>query len=151
MAPTGTMTNRRFLVLLLALIGILCFTLALLSRQSDPDLAYSKTPIHHVAVDDSTLKGAAIMSKLGNETLKYASDKERGGIRLSRLIYMAERNWEERAGSSFIRPWRGFRISPRRTSRRRYSPISISLRGYILGMPDPSLPGGFSLPRDALC
>jgi len=72
MAPTGTMTNRRFLVLLLAVIGILCFTLALLSRQSDPDLAYSKTPIHHVTVDDSTLKGGAIMSKLGNETLKYA-------------------------------------------------------------------------------
>jgi hypothetical protein len=94
MAPTGTMTNRRFLFLLLALIGILCFTLALLSRQSDLDLAYSKTPIHHVTVDDSTLKGAAIMSKLGNETLKYASDRdlERGVIRSSRLIYMAERS-----------------------------------------------------------
>lgn len=71
MAPTGTMTNRRFLVLLLAVIGVLCFTLALLSRQGDPDIAYSKTPIHHVEADDSTLKGGAIMSKLGNETLKY--------------------------------------------------------------------------------
>jgi hypothetical protein len=64
------MTNRRFLVLVFAAVVMLCFILLNISRQTDSSLSYSNTPIHHVSVDDATLKGGAIMPKLGNETLK---------------------------------------------------------------------------------
>ncbi|SLM34535.1 ERV/ALR sulfhydryl oxidase domain [Lasallia pustulata] len=66
------MPNRRFLLLLLAAASLLSLTLILFSgsRQSDNTHTYSLTPIHPISVQDSTLKGDAIMGKLGNETLK---------------------------------------------------------------------------------
>ncbi|MCJ1408632.1 hypothetical protein MMC19_002707 [Ptychographa xylographoides] len=64
------MLNRRFLILLLTAAAILCFTYLGLFRSNHSSASYSKTPIHHVTVADSTLKGDAIMGKIGNETLK---------------------------------------------------------------------------------
>ena len=71
MPSSKTMSNRRFLIFLCGIIFFFCTILAGLSRRSDSVMAYSATPIHHVTVEDSTLKGDAIMGKLGNETLKY--------------------------------------------------------------------------------
>ena len=72
----SAMLNRRFLILLLTAAAILCFTYLGLFRSNHSSASYSKTPIHHVTVADSTLKGDAIMGKIGNETLKYDNTME---------------------------------------------------------------------------
>ncbi|MCJ1293429.1 hypothetical protein MMC34_004984 [Xylographa carneopallida] len=65
------MPSRRFLPLLTAAAIILCLTVYTLRNQNSPPIAYREPgTIHHVSVADSTLKGDAIMGKLGNETLK---------------------------------------------------------------------------------
>ncbi|MCJ1258359.1 hypothetical protein MMC24_006192 [Lignoscripta atroalba] len=64
------MSNRRFFILLLATVFFFLIILTGLSRRGDSVTAYNQTPVHHVTVEDSTLKGDAIMGKLGNETLK---------------------------------------------------------------------------------
>jgi hypothetical protein len=71
----GAMANRRFLVLCIAAAGLLFLVYAGMLRRPSTAGAdvggYGSTPIHHVSVADETLKGAAVMPKLGNETLKY--------------------------------------------------------------------------------
>lgn len=69
--PTSAMPNRRFLPLIIITAVILCLTFYTVWNQGHPSIAYQKPgAIHHVSVADSTLKGDAIMGKLGNETLK---------------------------------------------------------------------------------
>jgi FAD-linked sulfhydryl oxidase len=68
MPGVGALANRRFLVLLVAVFGAITFMIVLFSGPVASN--YSKTPIHRVTVGDATLKGGAIMPKLGNETLK---------------------------------------------------------------------------------
>lgn len=71
MPSPGAVANRRLLVYLIAASGLVAFFFVFLSGSGDrPALAYSQTPIHHVSVQGDTLKGGAIMGKLGNETLK---------------------------------------------------------------------------------
>ncbi|MCJ1386691.1 hypothetical protein MMC17_009817 [Xylographa soralifera] len=65
------MPNRRFFPLLTAAALILCLTIYTLWNQNSPPIAYRELgAIHPVSVAESTLKGDAIMGKLGNETLK---------------------------------------------------------------------------------
>lgn len=63
------MANRRFLVIVVAVVGFVSL-LSLVFRQHDTDLVFSNVPIHRVSVDDSILKGEAISGKIGNDTLK---------------------------------------------------------------------------------
>lgn len=65
-----SMANRRFLVLLIAAAGLLSLISLLFSRRQSTGAALANTPIHHVSVDDTVLKGDAVMGKIGNETLK---------------------------------------------------------------------------------
>ncbi|MCJ1286897.1 hypothetical protein MMC26_006243 [Xylographa opegraphella] len=69
---TSAMPPRRFLPLLTTAAAIiLCLTIYTIWNANSPPIAYRKPgAIHHVSVADSTLKGDAIMGKLGNETLK---------------------------------------------------------------------------------
>ncbi|KAI9870722.1 MAG: hypothetical protein M1830_003857 [Pleopsidium flavum] len=67
------MSNRRFLVLLIAAAGFLSFTFVFLFRHhpiGTRDPSYGQVPIHHVDVPPETLHGDVIMPNLGNETLK---------------------------------------------------------------------------------
>jgi len=67
------MSNRRFLILLIAAAGFLSFSFVFLFRQQPigtRDPSYGQVPIHHVDVSPETLGGDVIMPKLGNETLK---------------------------------------------------------------------------------
>ena len=77
MPTPGQIANRRLLIYLVAAAGIISFLFLSFSRARAPRstgaLAYSKTPIHHVDVQSDTLKGEAIMPKLGNETLKQVA------------------------------------------------------------------------------
>ncbi len=73
MPSAGAIVNRRLLIIILSALGFITFTFLGLSRSRAGDLSYANTPVHQVSVDDSTLKGGAIMPKLGNETLKYTS------------------------------------------------------------------------------
>lgn len=68
---TSAMPNRRFLPLLTIAAVALCLTLYSIWEHNSPPIAY-REPVgyHHVTVADSTIKGGAIMGKLGNETLK---------------------------------------------------------------------------------
>jgi len=69
--PTAVaVSNRRFLVLLLAAVGLVSLISVFLSRPRHANAALSSVPIHQVNVNDNTLKGDAIMGKIGNETLK---------------------------------------------------------------------------------
>ncbi len=73
MPSPGAMSNRRFLVVLLATAGFLSFVFILLfgHRPTGPGLPrYGHAPIHHVDVSPETLNGKVIMPKLGNETLR---------------------------------------------------------------------------------
>lgn len=72
MPTPGAIANRRFLILLLAALGLISFTFILLfpPHTSSPNPDYSTTPIHPIDAQENTLKGAAIMGTLGNETLK---------------------------------------------------------------------------------
>lgn len=70
MPTPGAISNRRFLVLLLAAIGLVSFFSVILSRHRNSDAAFSSVPIHQVNVNDDTLKGDAIMGTVGNETVK---------------------------------------------------------------------------------
>ena len=64
------MTNRRFLTLLIASVGLISIISLYLTRPKSPVPAFINTPIHPVAVDHKVLNGGAIMGKIGNETLK---------------------------------------------------------------------------------
>lgn len=69
--PSAAPANRRFLILLYVALAFLFFTFVGFFRHHDLGVGYSNAPIHKVSVADSTLRGASIMGKLGNETLKY--------------------------------------------------------------------------------
>ena len=73
MVSPGQLANRRLMVYLLAAAGIIVFIWVNLSsgNPTNPPMAYSNTPIHHVTVAEDTLQGGSIAPKLGNETLKY--------------------------------------------------------------------------------
>jgi len=62
-------SNRRFLTLLLAALALVSLLTYTLSRPPIPDQP-SSAPIHPITANDSILKGTAISSKIGNETLK---------------------------------------------------------------------------------
>ena len=71
MPTPSTLSNRRFLLLLVAaisLISLLSWTFS--SRQPTALPRSAATPIHQVSVDDNVLKGGVISSKIGNETVK---------------------------------------------------------------------------------
>lgn len=70
MPSQGAVANRRFLVLLLAAVGLVSLLSIFFSRSHNPDAAFNSTPMHQISVNDDTLKGDAIMGKIGNETLK---------------------------------------------------------------------------------
>ncbi|MCJ1235531.1 hypothetical protein MMC14_003500 [Varicellaria rhodocarpa] len=74
MPPSTPMSNRRFLVLFFGALAVICFIFISSERYRDSSspvsYANTQTPIHHVTVQADTLKGDAIMGKLGNETLK---------------------------------------------------------------------------------
>ena len=61
------MPNRRFLSLLLVAAILLFLTSIFVQQRQSSDAAISQPPI---SVNTKTLKGNAIMGKLGNETLK---------------------------------------------------------------------------------
>ncbi|KAI9814843.1 MAG: hypothetical protein M1832_005645 [Thelocarpon impressellum] len=64
---------RRFALLLAGVAVFLLCTLALSSRRGAPDTpraSYADEPVQAVHVSAETLRGEAIMPKLGNETLK---------------------------------------------------------------------------------
>ena len=74
MPSVGAMSNRRFLVLLVAAAGFLCFSFIVLFTRhpiGNGERNYAHVPIHHVDVSPEILSGDVIMPKLGNETLKY--------------------------------------------------------------------------------
>ena len=71
MPTPGTVPNRRFLILLVAAIGLVSLLSWTFSdRSSNPNATFSSVPIHQVSVADDVLKGDAIMGKIGNETVK---------------------------------------------------------------------------------
>ena len=70
MPSQGAIANRRFLVLLMVAIAFVSVISWALSSPRPIDPASTSTPIHKVSVSDDTLKGDAIMGKIGNETLK---------------------------------------------------------------------------------
>lgn len=69
--PSAPPSNRRLLTLLLAALALLFITFVSFPRHHDLGIFHSDVPVHKVSVADSTLKGGAIIGKLGNETLKY--------------------------------------------------------------------------------
>lgn len=69
MPLSGPMANRRFLVILVTVVGFISL-ISLVFRQRGPDSGFSNVPIHRVNVDDKVLKGEAISGGIGNETLK---------------------------------------------------------------------------------
>lgn len=76
MPSPGAMSNRRFLVLLLAVSGFLSFSFVFFFRQRPIGTRapnYGTVPIHHVNVSPETLSGNVIMPNLGNETLKWVA------------------------------------------------------------------------------
>lgn len=66
---TTAMANRRFLVILLATIGLILLISLLFTRQQNTGHAYINTQLHPV-VDSTVLKGGTISGKIGNQTLK---------------------------------------------------------------------------------
>ena len=70
MPSQGAIANRRFLVLLMAAIAFVSVISWAFSSPRTVDSTFSSTPIHEVSVSDDTLKGDAIMGKIGNETVK---------------------------------------------------------------------------------
>ena len=71
MPTPSTVPNRRFLLLLVAAIGLVSLLSWTFSdRSSNPNAPFSSVPIHQVSVTDDVLKGDAIMGKIGNETVK---------------------------------------------------------------------------------
>ena len=70
MSSQGAIANRRFLVLLMVAIAFVSVISWALSSPRPTDSTLSSTPIHQVNVNDDTLKGDAIMGKIGNETVK---------------------------------------------------------------------------------
>lgn len=70
MPTPGTVPNRRFLLLLVAAIGLVSLLSWTFSGRRNADATFSSVPIHQVSVDDDVLKGDAIMGKIGNETIK---------------------------------------------------------------------------------
>ena len=74
MPSPGAVANRRLLLSLLLAFAVASFLYVSVSNRSRPrsatPIAYTNEPIHHVTVDADTLKGEAIMPKMGNETLK---------------------------------------------------------------------------------
>ena len=70
MHRSGSMANRRFLVLLIATLGFLFTVSILFSHTSTQSAVFNNSQIHPVSVDKAVLKGDAIMGKIGNETLK---------------------------------------------------------------------------------
>lgn len=67
---TTAMANRRFLILLLATIGLISLISLLFTRQQNVGQAFINTQIHPVVVDSTVLRGDTISGKIGNETLK---------------------------------------------------------------------------------
>ncbi|KAG7007110.1 hypothetical protein G7Y79_00011g030080 [Physcia stellaris] len=63
------MPNRRPLIYILCAIGLISL-LSLIFSSSPSPYPTTQAPIHEVHVDESILKGDAIMGKIGNETLK---------------------------------------------------------------------------------
>ena len=74
MPSSGAVGNRRFILSFIIALTIASFLYFSVSSRTSPrsgtPIAYANTPIHQVTVDAETLKGGAIMPKLGNETLK---------------------------------------------------------------------------------
>ena len=70
MPTPGTVPNRRFLLLLVAAVGLVSLLSWTFSGRSNQDATFSSVPIHKVSVNDDVLKGDAIMGKIGNETVK---------------------------------------------------------------------------------
>ena len=70
MPTSGTVPNRRFLLLLVAAVGLVSLLSWAFSGRKNPDAIFRSVPIHQVSVDDDVLKGDAIMGKIGNETIK---------------------------------------------------------------------------------
>ena len=70
MPTPGAVANRRFLVLLLAAVGLVSFFSVIISRPHNPGASLSPISDYQVNVNDDTLKGDAIMGKIGNETIK---------------------------------------------------------------------------------
>ena len=70
MPTPGTVPNRRFLLLLVAAVGLVSLLSWTFSGRRNQDAGFSSVPIHQVSVDDDVLKGDAIMGKIGNETIK---------------------------------------------------------------------------------
>lgn len=64
------MGNRRFLVLLLATVGLVSLLSLLFNRQQGLTSAFVTSPLHTDPVDSAVLKGDVISGKIGNETLK---------------------------------------------------------------------------------
>ena len=70
MPSQGAIANRRFLVLLMAAITFVSVISWAFSSPQSIDPPFTSTPTHIVSVSDDTLKGDAIMGKIGNETVK---------------------------------------------------------------------------------
>jgi len=70
MPKPSTTSNRRFLVLLMAAIGLVSLLSWAFSSPRQSDSIFRGVPIHQVNVEDDVLKGDVITSKIGNETLK---------------------------------------------------------------------------------
>lgn len=64
------MSNRRFVVLLVAAVGLVSLLSWTFSKPRNIDSMFSSVPIHPVKVVDTILKGDAIMGKIGNATVK---------------------------------------------------------------------------------
>lgn len=64
------MGNRRFLILLLATVGMVSLLSLLFNRQRVPTPPFVISPSHPLSYDTAVLKGDVIAGKIGNETLK---------------------------------------------------------------------------------
>ena len=70
MPSQGAIANRRFVLLLMVAITFVSIISWGFSTPRTIDSTFSSTPIHKVSFSDDTLKGDAIMGKIGNETVK---------------------------------------------------------------------------------
>ncbi|MCJ1345577.1 hypothetical protein MMC31_003784 [Peltigera leucophlebia] len=64
------MGNRRFLILLLATVGLVSLLSLLFNRQQGTTSAFVTSTLHPDPVDNAVLKGEVIAGKIVNETLK---------------------------------------------------------------------------------
>lgn len=64
------MGNRRFLILLVAAVGLISLISLLFTRQQVPGSTLNNPILHPGIVDSTVLNGDVITGKIGNETLK---------------------------------------------------------------------------------